>query len=43
MTVCYIDGPTKNKGRVQVYHNSEWDKVCDDGSGLSNAEVPFLM
>ena len=42
MTVYIIDGPTKNKGRMQVYHNSEWGTVCDDGSGLNDAEVPFL-
>ena len=43
MTVCLVDGPTKNKGRVEMYHNSEWGTLYDDGSGLNDAEVPFLM
>ena len=43
MTVYLIDGPTKNKGRVEMYHNSEWGKVCNVGSGLNDVEVPFFM
>ena len=39
VSVRLVDGPTKHKGRVEIYYNGIWGTVCDDGWGLTEAEV----
>ncbi|XP_071508584.1 scavenger receptor cysteine-rich domain-containing protein DMBT1-like [Diadema antillarum] len=37
--VRLVDGSSRDRGRVEIYHNSEWGTVCDDGWGGQEAEV----
>ena len=37
--VRIVDGPTSYEGRVEVYHNGEWGRVCGEGWGLNDAQV----
>ncbi|KAM4563472.1 uncharacterized protein PAE49_011525 [Odontesthes bonariensis] len=34
-----VSGPTRCSGRVEVFYNSSWGMVCDDGWGVQDAEV----
>ncbi|XP_035670254.1 deleted in malignant brain tumors 1 protein-like, partial [Branchiostoma floridae] len=34
-----VGGSTEHEGRVEVYHDGKWGSICDDGFGLSDAEV----
>ncbi|XP_013413091.1 deleted in malignant brain tumors 1 protein-like [Lingula anatina] len=33
------DGDTQYQGRVEIYHNGEWRRVCEEGWGLNDAKV----
>ena len=38
-TVRLVNGFTKYEGKVEVYHNGEWDAVCDYSWELNDAQV----
>ncbi|XP_013393889.1 scavenger receptor cysteine-rich type 1 protein M130 [Lingula anatina] len=33
------DGDTQYQGRVEIYHNGEWRRVCEEGWGINDAKV----
>ena len=37
--VRLVNGPTRNCGRVEIFHNSTWGTICDDGWGYLDADV----
>ena len=34
-----VNGPTKNCGRVEIFHNGVWGTICDDRWGHRDADV----
>ena len=37
--VRLVNGITPNQGRVEIYYQGRWGSVCDDGFGISAANV----
>ena len=35
-----VNGKSVYEGRLEVYHNSRWGTVCDDGFDMNDAKVP---
>lgn len=34
-----VNGNSVYEGRLEVYHNSRWGTVCDDGFDMNDAKV----
>ena len=34
-----VDGPSSYEGHVQIFHNTEWGYVCDDGWDVDDGRV----
>ena len=41
--VRLVDGPNELEGRLEVYYNSSWGTVCDDGFTYLAAYVVCYM
>uniref|UniRef100_G3UR43 Soluble scavenger receptor cysteine-rich domain-containing protein SSC5D n=1 Tax=Meleagris gallopavo TaxID=9103 RepID=G3UR43_MELGA len=39
MELRLVNGSTRCNGRVEVFHNDTWAALCDDGWGMSEAQV----
>ena len=39
IAVRLVDGPSAREGRLEVYYNSSWGTVCDDGFTKETARV----
>ena len=37
--VRLVDGPSTNKGRLEVCHNQAWTTVCNNGFGTEESRV----
>lgn len=38
-SIRLVGGTSRLEGRVEVCNNNEWGTVCDDGFGVSDANV----
>lgn len=38
-----VNGKTAYEGRLEVYVNSQWGTVCDDGFDMNDAKVCKLL
>lgn len=37
--VRLVDGPSRNEGRLEIFHDDQWGNVCNDDISLEEVAV----